>query len=93
MNTTAVFYPPPALTMRTATSFRTADLPALAHYLITNDFDLEPPAKPDARIYGRFWRNGALLTLFNTGSVLCQGDDTAAGVDLLAGLCAEGGRL
>ena len=90
MNTTATYNSPPALDMRTSTSFYTADVPALADYLITNDFDLEPPAKPDVRIYGRLWRRGTLLTLFQSGAVLVQGDDQAAGVRLLLSLCAAG---
>ena len=82
---TAIYYPP-TLTRRTATSFFASEVFSLAQHLITNDFTAEPPSKPDVRIYGRFWRSGALVTLYNSGAVLCQGDDTAQGVDFLAGL-------
>ena len=81
---------PPTLNRRTATSFHADNISALAHYLLTNDFTAEPPARPDVRIFCRFWRHGALVTIFNSGAVLVQGDDTAAGVDFCAGLCDEG---
>ena len=87
---TAIYNPPPTLNRRTATSFYASDVFSLAQHLITNDFTAEPPSKPDARIFCRFWRSGALVTIFNSGAVLVQGDDTAAGVDFCAGLCAAG---
>ena len=87
MTALATYNPPPTLNRRTATSFFASEVFSLAQHLITNDFTAEPPSKPDVRIYGRFWRSGALVTLYHSGAILCQGDDTAQGVDFCAGLC------
>lgn len=83
----ASYAAPPILHQRGPVSFGTDDPRALASYLITNGYDLEPAHS--AYEWGRLWFCGALVVLYHSGTALIQGKPEPS-LALLSGLCKGG---
>lgn len=80
----ADFIHPPTLTRHTNVSYYGDNPHSLAEYLITNGYDAEMPRSRHE--YARLWHCGALAVIYNSGTVLAQGD-LAPTLTLLNSLC------
>ena len=79
----ATYTPPPTVTLNGTSSFHTDDVPGMAHYLISNGYDLEPNRSPYE--YARLWYCGSLVVLYTSGTALVQGKPEPS-LSLLHGL-------